>query len=143
MTGRRKRHNIHYIKDRYGKILIEMKDIKERWIEYSKELFGASRKESLKTFINEGAFISIDEIENAINQLKQNEAPGSDNIHTEMLKALDDKAAEELSKLFNLIYDAGCIPKELCSSIFINIQKKVKTTEFSDYRIISIMTHDS
>ena len=76
LTGRRKRHNIHYIKDRYGKTLIEMNDIKKRWIEYSKELFGASRKESLKTFIKEGPLISKDEIENAINQLKQNKAPG-------------------------------------------------------------------
>ena len=118
-----------------------MNDIKKRCVEYSKELFGANRKESLKTFITEGPFISKDEIENAINQLKQNKAPGTDNIHTEMLKALDQKAVEELSKLFSLIYDTGCIPKELCSSIFINIPKKAKTTECSDYRIISVMSH--
>ena len=54
MTGRRKRYNNYCIKDRFGKILIEMNDIKRRWIEYSKELFSARRKELLKTFNTEG-----------------------------------------------------------------------------------------
>ena len=107
---------------------MEMNDIKKRWIEYSKEIFRARRKELLKTFNTGGLFITKDEIKNAINHLKQNKAPDSDNIHTEMLKAFDNKAIEELSKMFNLLYMIrhASLKSYVCSSIFINISKGPK-----------------
>ena len=109
MTGRRKRHNSYCIKDRFGKILTKTSDIKEKWIEYSKELFSANRKDLLKTFNTKGLFITKDEIKNTINWLKQNKTPGSDNIQRDVKKPLMIKLLKNSEKclILYMVRDAS------------------------------------
>jgi len=68
-------------------------------------------------------------------------ATGSDEISTEMLKALDDCNVKAITKLCNIVYNTGYIPTEVEKSIFITIPKKAKAQDCTELRTISLMSH--
>ena len=65
--------------------------------------------------------------------MKKGKATGSDEISTEMLRALDDQNIDVITSLCNIIYNSGVIPTDLKQSIYNYITKEVKSTE--TYRI--------
>ena len=73
--------------------------------------------------------------------MKNGKATGSDEILTEMLKALDDRIVKAITKLCNIIYNTGYTPTELEKSIFISIPKKAKAQDCTEFRTISLMSH--
>jgi len=74
-------------------------------------------KFAMKTGYN----ILQEEVQKAITSLKNGKATGSDEISTEMLKALYGCNVKAIAKLCNIIYNTGYIPTELEKSIFITI----------------------
>ena len=81
------------------------------------------------------------EVQNALNHMKTGKTPGTDNITTEMINALEEYGIDQVTRLLNAIYDTGDIPPELCNSIFIAIPKKSGALECDQHRTISIMSH--
>lgn len=88
-----------------------------------------------------GPPITRAEIERAIQTLKNNKAPGPDEIPAELIKLLDDKGVAVLRKLFNRIYETGQYPLQWLSSTFIPLPKKNNAKKCEDHRLISLMSH--
>ena len=63
-------------------------------------------------------------MEKAIQSMKKGKATCSDEISTEMLRALDDQNIDVITNLCNIIYNSGVIPTDLKQSIFITLPKK-------------------
>ena len=70
---------------------------------------------------------SKNEIQTAINSLRNNRSTGNDNVKAELLKYGPDIIAEEISIIFNEIAKTGEYPKELVQGILNPIQKPGKT----------------
>ena len=120
------------IMDKEGNLLFEEKDVANRWKEYITELYDDNRAEMPKFAMTTGYNILQEEVQKAIISLKNGKATGSDEISTEMLKALDDCNVKAITKLVNILYNTGCIPTELEKSIFITLPKKAKSQDCAD-----------
>ena len=80
-------------------------------------------------------------MEKTIQSMKKGKATCSDEISTEMLRALDDENIDVITNLCNIIYTSGAIPTDLKQSIFITLPKKSKAQSCTEYRTISLMSH--
>ena len=129
------------IMDRAGNLLFEEEDVANRWKEYITELYDDDRAEMPKFAMTTGCNILQEEVQKAINSMKNGKATGSDELSTEVLKALDDCNVKAITKLCNTIYNTGYIPTELEKSIFITIPKKAKAQDCTECRTISLMSH--
>ena len=88
-----------------------------------------------------GQSILNEEVEKAIQSMKKGKASSSDEISTEMLRALEDQNIDVITNLSNIIYNSGFIPNDLKQSIFITLPKWSKAQSGTEYRIISLMSH--
>ena len=91
--------------------------------------------------ITSGQSILKEEVEKTIQSMKRGKATGSDEISTEMLRALDDENIDVITNLCNIMYNSGVIPTDLKQSIFITLPKKSKAQSCKEYRTISLMSH--
>ena len=122
--------------------MLEKEQILNRWEEYIGDLFDDTHGE--KPFIHkntEGPPILECEIRAALKKAKLRKSPGSDAIHSEMLKILDDYGIKKITEIANEIYNSGDFPTELTKSIFIALPKKPGAVECELHRTISLMSH--
>jgi hypothetical protein len=92
------------IRDMNGDILIESEEIGNRWKQYIEELYQGPRpleeilmKDNSETDDeNQGPYIMRSEFDTAVKDLKKNKAPGEDKINGEIIKALGNKAMDNL-----------------------------------------------
>ena len=122
--------------DKEGNLLFEEEDVANRWKKYITELYDDNRAEMPKLAMKTGYNILQEEVQKAISSMKNGKATGSDEISTEMLKALDDRNAKAITKPCNIIYNTGYIPTELEKSIFITIPKEAKAQDCTEFRTI-------
>ncbi|EDO47846.1 predicted protein, partial [Nematostella vectensis] len=71
-------------------------------------------------------------------KLKNNKAPGIDRIRNEMLKCGQQTLVPCISKIFNLILDAGVYPDVWTRGIISAIYKSGDKSDPSDYRGICV-----
>ncbi|NSM56165.1 hypothetical protein HET73_00315 [Wolbachia endosymbiont of Atemnus politus] len=142
LTGKKKIYNGNRgIKDPKGNVLLEKNEIINRWTTHIKNLY-KGRVENINIDYNlDGPTITKEEVMHAIKQMKSGKTPGPDQIFIEMLKTFEVSLINEIVDIFNLIYNSGQLPDDLCKSIFINIPKKPNSLECDDFRQISIMSH--
>jgi exonuclease III/ribonuclease HI len=82
---------------------------------------------------------SLQELQRAINQLKDHSSPGLDNISYELIKKLPRKGQKLLCKLYNLIWSTGILPPAWKHSIILPFPKKDKDpSNPTSYRPISL-----
>ena len=129
------------IMDKAGNLLFEEEDIANRWKEYITELHDDNGTDMPRFAMTTGNNILQEGVQKAITSMKNGKATGSDEISTEMLKALDDRNVKKITKLCSIIYNTGYIPTELEKSISITIPKKAKAQVCSELRTISLMSH--
>ena len=84
----------------------------------------------------------------AIKHLKENTAPGGDEITREQLKALDEESLKSLTEVLNDIYNTGVVPNDFKNFLFIKIPKKsqrqlsvLSTTPLSCHKTIAKNHH--
>ena len=58
------------------------------------------------------SLISLGEVTEVVKQLHSGKAPGVDEIHPEMLKALGVEGLSWLTRLINIAWKSGAVPKE-------------------------------
>ena len=63
--------------------------------------------------ITSGQSILKEEVEKTMQSMKKGKATCSDDISTEMLRALDDENIDVITNLCNIIYNSGVIPTDL------------------------------
>ena len=121
---------------------MEIEDVKRRWSEYVGELYNDVTPEMSEIVIenNEGPTILREEVRCAMESMKSGKAVGGDGVAVEMLHALGDFAVEQLTSLFQKIYETGNIVDSMCESVFVALPKIEGTLECSKHRTLSIMS---
>ncbi|GFO26187.1 endonuclease-reverse transcriptase [Plakobranchus ocellatus] len=130
------------IKSKDGTMLMEKKEILNRWSEYVEDLFKDDRCEKLKSEKNlEGPAILKEEVEAAIKKMKNGKATGPDNTPVSIIKSQDNLGIDLTTKLLNAICNSGTIPEDLCNSVLIVglLPKTPGATECELHRTISLM----
>ena len=73
--------------------------------------------------------------------MKSEKAIRPDDIPIEALMALSEDNTDLITNLCNIIYNSGYIPMEMRKSVFLQIPKKPKAQNCTDFRTISLMSH--
>ena len=85
--------------------------------------------------------ITEQEVIDALKNLKNNKAPGTDKIINEFLKNTNSSMISIYCKLFNVIFDTGIIPESLTSGIIIPVYKnKGSHSDPNNFRPITLIS---
>ena len=83
---------------------------------------------------------TIEELDDAIDNLKRNKTGGPDELITELLKDLDETNRTKLLRLYNEIYATDSIPDHFNEAMVVQIYKPGKIPEhYSSYRPIALL----
>ena len=123
--------------------MFEKEDIKKRCVEYIEGLFDDNSRPDRPADNSESTGHSIfeSEVKAALRSMKNNKAPGNDNITKEMIEAGGDIGISKLVIIVSKIYESGYIPQQMKESIFITIPTKGDLINCFNYRLISLMNH--
>ena len=144
---RKKTPKMGSLKASDGHIIADEEGMKERWKEYTEELYKEDKRVKVEKidvteYENEPEVMEA-EVEWAIKQLKDNKAPGQDGIPIEMVKAGDGVMTKTITKICNNIWTTGKWPADWKSSVFIPLFKKGDAKECENYRTIAMISHIS
>ena len=135
------------IKYRNGMDLPEAEDIKKRWQEYTEELY---KKDLQDQDNHEGVIIPLEpdilecEVKWALESIAVNKASGGDGIPVELFQILkDDEAVKVLHSICQQIWKTQQWPQDWKRSVFIQIPKRGKAKECSNYHTIALISHAS
>lgn len=146
-----KKYNNKYIKSKEGQILEEDKEIMARWKEYFEDMLNTTKKiqkyeeqeeEQVKRELTEehDQEIQIEEVKEAITKIKLGKAAGYDDISPEMIKNMEERSIEILTKLFNKIWTEEKIPQDWEIGIIMPIFKKGDYRDCRNYRGITMIS---
>ena len=146
VTGKKWCTSSGCIRSKDGSIILEQMDILDRWTEYLEDMFDDERGD--KPVIRkelEGPSIMKEEVQFALQNIKNNKATGPDNIVVEPVKELNDFGVEKVAAIANKIYNTGHIPPDLSKSVFIALPKQpgASECELELHRTISLMSHNT
>ena len=126
--------------------LIEAKDIKKRWQEYTKELY----KKDLHDPDNHDSVITHlepdileCEVKWALRSITMNKASGCDRILVELFQILKDDAVKVLHSICQQIWEIQQWPQDWKRSVFIPIPKKCNAKGCSNYCTVALISHTS
>ena len=119
--------NTGTIKDRNGMDLTEAEDIKNRWQEYTEELF---KKDLHDPYTHDGVITHLEsdilecKVKLALGSITTNETREGDGIPVELFQILKDGAVKALHSIWQLIWKIQQWPQDWKRSVFIPIPKK-------------------
>ena len=117
------------IKDEKGLLVLESSEVKERWQQYTKNLYDDPNRSTSTPFVFEkpltGQPILKDEVRWAMNIAQKNKAMGPDGIPIEALKALEDMGLDLVHHLIDRIYETGHVSDEMLKSVFLTLPKNL------------------
>ena len=87
--------------------------------------------------------ILLSEVQEAIKKLKNQKAPGIDDIPGELLKQADDSVAIVLQKLCNSVWKSKMWPEDWKKCVFLTLPKKGDASECKNHRTIALIPHAS
>ena len=132
------------VKDRQGRLLSKDAEIKNRWKQHFETVLNRpippeedipSAERDLDIEVGE---ITLGEVNKAIKQLKNNKAPGEDELFPEMFKVEDERLPAVLTKLFNKIWRTGIVPKDWKGGVIVKIPKKGDLSDCGNWRGITL-----
>ena len=135
------------IKSMTGEMIYDLDKILDRWYEYGKQLYS---KDSLNVRATtndkpneQEPEVLLSEIRQAIKRLKNNKAPGLDNIPAELLKAGGETTVISLKAIIDQIWETGEWPDDWVMSELITLPKVTGTFEcdIHKHRTISLISH--
>lgn len=83
--------------------------------------------------------IKMEELEEAITEMKNGKSPGPDGITVEVFKEMSESGKRRLLRILNRIWDTGIVPKSFKESIIFPIYKKGNKEEAKNYRGVSLL----
>ncbi|XP_065321065.1 uncharacterized protein LOC135928537 [Gordionus sp. m RMFG-2023] len=125
-----------------GKPITDQDEQMALWLDHYMSVFD-SRKATLLTTMNSHTIVSpvgfsSNEISNIVKKLRNNRAPGLDNITAEYLKISPNTISSFLLALFNKIWESGKTPTEWNKSLLCNFPKIKKPMKFADYSAVAL-----
>ncbi|PNF37368.1 hypothetical protein B7P43_G17444 [Cryptotermes secundus] len=147
--GWKENHGIQNIgiTDSQGNRIVDQKQVLKISENYITELYDrTNRPETLEVepevvdTDEKVPYILQSEAEKAIKDMRNGKATGDD-VPGDVLKLLGEGGLKTLTKLINIIYETGELPKEFKEVTMIALKKKTIATKCSDHRTISIMAH--
>ena len=134
------------IKDRNGMDLTETEDLKQRWQEYTTEIY---KKELHDPENHDGVISDLEsdilecEVKWALGSITMNKASGGDEIPGELFQILEDDAVKVLQSICQQIWKTQQWPQSWKRSIFILIPKKGNAKDCSNYHTTALISHAS
>ena len=134
------------IKDRHGRDLTEVEDIKKRWQENTEELY---KKELHNPDNHDGVITHLEpdilewEVKWALESITTNKASGGDRIPVELFQILKDDTVKVLHLICQQIWKTRQWPQDWKIPVFIPIPKKGNAKECSNYLTIALISHAS
>ena len=137
------------VKDKDGKVLTELQDVKDRWRENYADLYNKQNPINTEmtdsipqmASMEEEPGILRDEVISAVRKLTDGKAPGYDNVTAEELKATGETGIIILHHLCNLIWRKEEFPEDWGKAIITPIYKKKDKLDCGNYRGISLLSH--
>ena len=122
--------------------LTEAEDIKNRWQEYTEELY---KNDIHDPDNNNGVITHLerDILECEVKWALGNKASGGDAIPVELFQILKDEAVKVLHSICQQIWNTQQWPQDWKRSVFNPIPKKGHAKECSNYRTIALISHAS
>jgi len=135
-------------KNKKGELLGGEEEIRRRWLEHFKELLNteSNGKDQVDQNIEASAQEqcieepNIQEIWELIKELRNNKAPGGDNICVELVKYGGDKLIQLIYELITDVWRQEVMPKEWTMTIICPIHKKGDKMDSQNYRVISLLS---
>ena len=134
------------IKERNGVDLTKAENIKNRWQEYTEELY---KKDLHNPDNHDGVIIHLEpdilecEVKQALGSITTNKASRGDGIPVELFQILKDDAVKVLHSVCQQIGKTQQWPQDWKRSVFIPIPKKGNAKECSNYHTIALISHTS
>jgi hypothetical protein len=141
--------NPYGVKDKEGVVLTENQKVLERWREYFYELLNVEVLDTALDGNNEETYCNVqpdvempsrEEVEAAVKALKNNKAPGKDEISAEVLKKGGDVIIDKLWELVRIIWEKEMMPNDWQEAIVVPIHKKGEKEECGNFRGISLLS---
>ena len=126
--------------------LTEAEDIKQRWQEYTEELY---KKDLHDQDNHDGVITHLEpdilecEVKQALESITMNKASGGDGISVELFQILKDDTVKGLHSICQQIWKTQQRPQDWKRSAFIPIPKKGNAKECSNYCTIALISHAS
>ena len=126
--------------------LTEAEDIKERWQEYTEELY---KKDLHDPENHDGVIIHLEqdilecEVKWALGSITTNKSSEGDGIPAELFQILKDDAVKVLHSICQQIWKTQQWLQDWKRSVFIPIPKKGNAKECSKYCTIALISHTS
>ena len=117
--------------------LTEAEDIKNRWQQYTEQLYHQDQITHLEPNILEY------EVKWALEGITMNKANGGDGIPVELFQILKDDAVKVLHGICQHIWKTQQWPQDWKRSVFIPIPKKGNAKECSNYHTVALISHAS
>ena len=126
--------------------LTEAEDIKERWQEYTEELY---KKDLHNPHNHDGVITHLEpdilecEVKWTLGSITMNKASGGDGILVELFQILKDDAVKGLHSTCQQIWKIQQWPQDWKRSVFIPIPKKGNAKDCSNYCKTALILHTS
>ena len=133
-------------KDKNGMDITEAVDIKKRWQEYTEEL---KKKDMHDPNNHDDVIIHLEaailefEVKWSLGSITRNKASGGDGIPVDLFQILKDDAVNALHSICQQIWKTQQWPQDWKRCIFISIPKKGNAKEYSNYHMITLISHAS
>ena len=129
--------------------LTKAEDIKERWHEYTEELYKKKKKDCNDPDNHNGMITHLEpdilecEVKWALGSITMNKASGGDGILVELFQILKDDAVKVLHSICQQIWKTQQWPQDWEMSVFTPIPKKGTAKECSNYGTVALISHAS
>ena len=145
---RKERKDVHgtkYIKDENGNIVVNEKEVRDRWRRYFSTLLNEENPNHIEDVeVIEGPIqeISLDEVNAALKTMKNKRAPGPSGITSNMVKLADETGIIELHRTLQKIASDEICPEEWQHSDTIALFKgKGDSLECGKHRGLRLLEH--
>ena len=147
LTGARSNANAP-IRDKNGKILNNKEGQDARWVQHFQETLNQPNPtttydsdtycQAVELDVNINA-ITIEETQAAIRMVKNNKAPGIDQIAPELLKHGESRLAQKTAVLLNQCWQQECVPAEWRKGVVVKLPKKGNLTDWGPYHFVPLL----
>ena len=131
-------------KDKNGNQITSTSQQLEAWADFIEQKFAARDNEPVVNLNSPNdevvENVTLEEIKTAVQQLKYNKAPGTDEIPVEQYK-VSDIACEELLYLINLIWMEEELPEDFALGEMMLFYKKKCKDDRRNYRALGLLNH--